>query len=295
MGRKKILVTGANGQLGNELRELSAVYPEYKFYFAGRNVLDISEKNLVLNFFEEHKFDYCINCAAYTAVDKAESERELSFLANATGPAILAEVSGITGTKLIHISTDYVYNGTDHHPLKEDSATGPVNVYGQSKLEGERLVRTENEKSLVIRTSWVYSSYGKNFVKTMMRLLSEREELNVVADQQGCPTYAADLADVIMAFIDADVGGSKLSGIYNYANNGVTTWYDFAVLIGEMIGARCRINPVKSEAYPTPAVRPLYSVLDTSKIRAALDIEIPFWKDSVVRCVERLRGGGLAG
>lgn len=289
------MVTGANGQLGNELRELSAVYPEYKFYFAGRDVLDISEKNIVLDFFEKHKFGYCINCAAYTAVDKAESERALSFLVNATGPAILAEVSGITDTKLIHISTDYVYNGTDHHPLKEDSATGPVNVYGQSKLEGERLVCMENDESLVIRTSWVYSSYGKNFVKTMMRLLSEKDELNVVADQQGCPTYAADLADVIMAIIDADVGGSKLAGIYNYANSGVTTWYDFAVLIGELIDARCRINPVKSEAYPTPAVRPLYSVLDTSKIRAALDIEIPFWKDSVARCVERLRGGGLAG
>ncbi|MCO6498244.1 MAG: dTDP-4-dehydrorhamnose reductase [Chitinophagaceae bacterium] len=289
MSHKKILVTGTNGQLGSELRELSAVYSDYKFVFTSRQELPIENRDKVLAFFESHHFDFCINCAAYTAVDKAESEKEIAFLVNATAAGTLAEASLKTGAKLIHISTDYVYDGSKKEPLKEDDPTGPLNVYGESKLEGEKQVLAKNPDSIIIRTSWVYSSYGKNFVKTMMRLLSEKEELKVVADQTGSPTYAADLADTVMLIVEMIASGKNVSGIFNYSNSGVTTWFDFTCWIKELISSKCKVLQVTTEEYPTPARRPLYSVLDTSKLRAVLGNEIPFWKDSVASCVQRLK------
>lgn len=289
--KSTILVTGANGQVGSELRELSVHFPEFQFLFTGKGDLPIQEKDKVLDFFQAHQVAYCINCAAYTAVDKAESERELAFLINATGAANLAEVCRITKARLVHISTDYVYDGSRDTPQLEDAPVNPINVYGHSKLEGERLVQENNPESVIIRTSWVYSRFGKNFVKTMLRLFKEKDELNVVADQLGSPTYAADLAATTLRFINHWIAGNELNGIFNYANTGVTSWFELADYLRELTGSSCKIHPVTSVQYPTPARRPSYSVLDTTKIRTALGIEIPYWKKSVSLCVEKLTTG----
>ena len=285
-----ILVTGANGQLAREINAIAADYTDYHFLFASRDDLDIEHKEKVELFFEKHRIDYCINCAAYTAVDKAEleSEKEKVFLINAYAVEGLAEICKFHKAKLIHISTDYVYDGSNKLPLKETDAVGPVNVYGSSKLQGEELATQQNPATLIIRTSWVYSSFGNNFVKTMLRLFGERDEINVVGDQYGCPTYAADLATVIMSSIEKMKGGNDLSGIVNYCNEGITTWYEFAEEIKSLSNSNCKISPIPTSSYKTAAKRPLYSVLDTTKIKRTLGLQIPFWKDSLKKCMGHL-------
>lgn len=281
-----ILVTGANGQLGSELRQLSLKYLNYNFLFTSKDELSIENIDSLQNFFEKHQINYCINCAAYTAVDKAETEREKAFLINADAAGFIASTCSDHRAKLIHISTDYVYDGTSKQALKEEDAVAPLNVYGWSKLKGEELVLNHNSSALIIRTSWVYSVYGNNFVKTMLRLFKEKESINVVNDQYGCPTYAADLAAIIMNFIDGAEKNNEYNGIVNYSNSGITTWFDFALAIKEIVNSTCKIFPVPSSQYPTPAKRPQYSVLDTSKIKKILNIDIPSWKESLHKCLQ---------
>lgn len=281
-----ILVTGSNGQLGKELQQLADAYPQYKFVFASREDLKLHHFPLVENFFIATKPQYCINCAAYTAVDKAEEEKDMAMLVNGEAAGHLAAVCKKYQTKLIHISTDYVFDGESEIPYKEDDATNPMNVYGASKLLGEQLCIKENADSIIIRTSWVYSSFGHNFVKTMMRLMSERNEINVVSDQIGSPTYAADLAKAILEIITS---GNWHPGIYHFSNEGKISWYEFAVAIKEMIGSNCKVNPITTSAYPTPAKRPHFSLLDKEKIKTTFRIQIPNWKDSLQKCIKQLQ------
>lgn len=283
-----ILVTGANGQLANEIKTISAHYPTNQFLFTTKEDLPIENAGAVELFFEKNRIDYCINCAAYTAVDKAESEKEKAFLINADAAGNLANICNIHKAKLIHISTDYVYDGSSNIPLREENAVGPVNIYGSSKLKGEELALNKNPSTLIIRTSWVYSSFGNNFVKTMLRLFKERSEINVINDQLGSPTYAADLAEVIMKFVEEMKQGNDFSGIVNYCNAGITTWYEFAEEIKTLTNSNCTINPIPTSSYKTAAKRPLYSVLNTSKIKELLQIEIPSWKESLKKCIELL-------
>ena len=283
-----ILVTGSSGQLGSEIKSLSDSFSAFNFLFVSRSELPIENEKAVQKFFNENAIDYCINCAAYTAVDKAESERERVFLINADAIGNLAKISSEHHTKLIHISTDYVYDGTVRVQLKEESAVVCVNTYGLSKLKGEELTMSQNPSALIIRTSWVYSSFGNNFVKTMLRLFREKEEINVIDDQIGSPTYAADLALVIMKIIEKQQQGHKYSGIFNYSNEGVTSWYGFANEIKRLVKSNCEINPIPTSSYPTAAKRPLYSVLDTSKIKSVLNIEIPSWQASLKKCIDIL-------
>lgn len=282
----KILVTGANGQLGKELKQLSSSFPQFEFQFLSREDLPIHHFELVRNFFNAYHPAYLINCAAYTAVDRAESEKELAFQVNGEAVGVLAAVCKEKNCRFIHISTDYVFDGTATTPYKEDHLVNPQSVYGASKLEGEQQAFQFNPESIVIRTAWVYSEFGKNFVKTMLKLMSEREELSVVSDQVGSPTYAADLAAAILHIISS---GKWQAGIYNYSNEGVISWYDFAVAIKELAGSNCKVNAIPTSAYPTPAKRPAYSVLDKSKIMATFDLPIPGWKKSLVTCLKRIK------
>lgn len=280
-----ILVTGANGQLASEIKSISSLYPDHHFLFATKEDLPIEDAEAVKLFFERNHINYCINCAAYTAVDKAESEKEKAFLINADAVENLANICNIYKAKLIHVSTDYVYDGSLKNPLKEVDPVGPVNVYGSSKLKGEELALKKNPAALIIRTSWVYSSFGNNFVKTMLRLFRERSEINVINDQLGSPTYAADLAGVIMMFVEKMKQGNDFSGIVNYSNSGITTWYGFAEEIKSLVKSSCTIHPIPTSSYKTAATRPLYSVLDTSKIKELLHVEIPSWKESLKKCM----------
>lgn len=285
-----ILVTGANGQLGKEIQDIGPSYSSYKFIFLSREDLPVHHFELVRNYFEITKPDYCINCAAYTAVDKAESERDLAFQINGEAPGVLAAICKKIGTRLFHISTDYVFDGTATVPYTEESVTNPVSVYGASKLEGEKQVLQYNAESIIIRTSWVYSSHGKNFVKTMLRLMKEKNEINVVNDQIGSPTYAGDLADVILKIIkNCQISSANCHpGIFHYSNDGIISWYDFAVAIKELINSDCIIHPIPTSQFPTPAKRPHYSVFNKEKIIREYKLEIPFWKDSLRRCLGRL-------
>ena len=288
-----ILVTGANGQLANEIKEISTLFPSYHFFFSDRQDLPIDDERKLIKFFENEQIHFCINCAAYTAVDKAETDQDKAFEINADAVGILAELCKKHQTKLIHISTDYVYDGTKKNPLKEENAVAPLNIYGQSKLKGEELALKKNPETLIIRTSWVYSSFGNNFVKTMLRLMKEKEEINVVSDQIGSPTYAADLASVIMQMIEKIEKGDHYSGIYNYCNDGITNWFEFAKAIRDAAGLDCIINPVTASTYKTAAQRPLYSVLNTEKIQEILDEPIPKWEDSLLKCIARLDNDNL--
>jgi dTDP-4-dehydrorhamnose reductase len=289
MSETKIVVTGANGQLGKELQQISASYPRCSFIFLSKNDLPIQEPEAVRQFFEITKPSYCINCAAYTAVDKAETERDLAFLINGESVGRLASCCKLVGTKLIHISTDYVFNGNSCGPLKEEDITSPINVYGASKLKGEELAFQNNEdKTIVVRTSWLYSTFGNNFVKTMIRLMNERASIDVIRDQTGSPTYGRDLAKLIVQII---VSNKFIAGIYHYSNQGEISWYDFAMAIGEIIHSNCKINSISSSQYNSAAKRPLYSVLDTTKIRSVYGIEIPGWKSSLISCIDRLKEG----
>lgn len=283
-----ILVTGANGQLANELKTLATGHPSYLFLFTSKEELPIENSEALELFFNTNTINYCINCAAYTAVDRAESDEEKAFLINAEAVGALANICKSHDAKFIHISTDYVYDGSKEMPLKEIDAVSPVNVYGASKLKGEQLAIENNPSSLIIRTSWVYSSFGNNFVKTMLRLFREKEEINVIADQHGSPTYAADLASTIILFIKQIESGESFSGIVNYCNSGVTTWYEFADAIKQATGSNCKINPIPTSSYKTAATRPLYSVLDTSKIQNLLHLEIPEWRNALQRCLHIL-------
>lgn len=282
---KRILVTGANGQLGKELRDIASSFPEVDFLFLSREDLPIHHYELVRNTFDGFKPDYCINCAAYTAVDKAEQEAELAYIVNSESVGILAAVSKIHDCKFIHISTDYVFAGDSPVPYKESDATGPVSVYGKSKLAGEKEAITQNPDSIIIRTSWVYSFYGNNFVKTMIRLMKERNEISVVSDQIGSPTWAADLALFIMRVIEFP---EWKQGIYHFSNLGEISWYDFAVEIKKLIQSNCIVHPIPTSAYPTPAKRPAFSLLDKTKIKSVFGYEPPSWKPSLEQCVHRL-------
>ncbi len=283
---RRVLITGANGQLGSELRELSFSY-EDTFFFADKSTLDITDKDAVQSFVYENNIDAIVNCAAYTAVDRAESEPELADKINRLAVKNLAQIAKEKGATLVHISTDYVFDGKNYRPYIEDDDTNPNGVYGVSKLGGENEMCSVNPKnSVIIRTSWVYSSYGQNFVKTIVRLAKERDSLGVVYDQIGTPTYAADLARVILDILPRIKNESV--EIYNYSNEGVLSWYDFAKEIVKMSKLGCAILPLESVEYPTPARRPHYSLLNKAKIKKDFDIEIPYWKDSLSKCLAKM-------
>ncbi len=286
----KILVTGAYGQLGSEIKELEKHFPNYHFIFTDIDVLDITCEMEVEDFFNENRPDFTINCAAYTAVDKAETEQGIATNINAKAPGILAKCSKQFDAKIIQISTDYVFDGDANQPYSESDEVNPQGVYGKTKLQGELNCLKENLNSVIIRTSWLYSGFGNNFVKTMIRLGSERDSLNVVFDQIGTPTYAADLARAILSVIQvSEKDTSKfIPGIYHYSNQGVASWYDFAKAILEISETDCIVNPVLSDQFPTPAKRPHFSVLSKSKIRDNYGIEIPYWRDSLKECILKL-------
>ena len=287
----KILVTGAYGQLGNELKVLSVDYPEWQFLFTDADSLDITNELSVKSFFDRNKPDFVINCAAYTAVDKAENDVETAEKVNTLAPELLAKTAAKTGSKLIHVSTDYVFDGTSYLPYTEKDIVNPMSVYGSTKLDGENRALAANQQTIVIRTSWLYSSFGNNFVKTMLRLGHERGLLNVVFDQVGTPTYAADLASVILFIIAGSEAKPEdfIPGVYHYSNEGVASWYDFAKVIFELSAMNVRVNPVRSDQFPTVAKRPAFSVLDKTKIKTTYCAEIPYWKDSLEICLRKLR------
>lgn len=281
----KILVTGSNGQLGKELKRLSPLFPQFEFIFLSREDLPIHHFELLRNFFKGYQPQYLINCAAYTAVDKAEMEKELAFQVNAESVGVMAAVCKEYNTKFIHISTDYVFDGTATSPYTEEAVTNPQSVYGASKLKGEQEAVQFNSDSIIIRTAWVYSEFGKNFVKTMLKLMQEKEEISVVSDQFGSPTYAANLAQVILTIITS---ANWQPGIYNYSDEGILSWYDFAMAIKEISGSNCRVKAIPTTAYPTPAKRPAYSVLDKSKIRKVYSVQKKDWRESLIACLQRL-------
>ena len=284
MTKPAILVTGANGQLGNEFRALAEAHPGFRFIFTSREDFPIHRIEQVREFFLKQQPAYCINCAAYTAVDKAETDREMAFLVNAVATGVLATVCKEQQTKFVHISTDYVFDGQSPVPDTEEDKTDPVNTYGASKLQGEEFCMEKNPDAIIIRTAWVYSVFGNNFVKTMLRLMRERQSINVVNDQVGAPTYASDLANAILDIIN----NNWHPGIYHYSNSGMISWYDFAVAIQKLSGTTCEVNPIPSSQYPTPAKRPSFSLLNTDKIRQTFSIVIPDWRTSLEKCMQQL-------
>jgi dTDP-4-dehydrorhamnose reductase len=283
----KILVTGANGQLGSEIKSISKDYTEFEFFFTTRQELDICDKQAVASYVLLNNINSIVNCAAYTAVDKAESEPELADKVNHLAVRNLAEIARDKKVKLIHISTDYVFNGKGYKPYPVDHFTDPVNRYGKTKLDGENAMQKVNpENSMIIRTSWVYSSFGNNFVKTMLRLGYERDELNVIYDQVGAPTYAKDLAQFILE--EAVMLKNNEIEVYHFSNEGVCSWYDFAKAIMDEAGLKCTVNPIPTIAYPTPAKRPYYSLMDKSMLTGKFNYKIPYWKESLKECINNI-------
>lgn len=282
-----ILVTGSKGQLGSDLKDLSGNHPVYRFLFTDVDELDITDLPALSAYFEKEKPDVVINCAAYTAVDKAEDEPERAFQINAEAAGYIAEACTRHHCFLFHISTDYVFDGTTPAPIKEDRETAPASVYGHSKLEGERQVIARAEHGMIIRTSWLYSSYGSNFVKTILRLARERGALKVVNDQTGTPTYSRDLAEAILTIVPLR---ERINGveIFHYANEGIVTWHGFAEAILHSKGVACTVTPIPTKDYPAKAKRPMYSVLSTDKIKTRFGITIPGWKDSMERCLKKI-------
>lgn len=289
---KHILVTGSSGQLGQSLKYNADNYPNYDFTFAERRDLDLNDAEHINQFFEQHQFDLIINCAAYTAVDKAESEPEVADKINHLAVKQVANIAKQHNAKLIHISTDYVFNGQHYKPYIETDEVSPQSVYGQSKLRGEQaILATLPHNAIIIRTSWVYSEYGTNFVKTMLRLGKERDGLNVIYDQIGTPTYAHDLANAIMTIVQSDTfkQADFTSELYHYSNEGVCSWYDFAKAIFDYSHLECNVSPIETKDYPTPATRPHYSLLNKAKIKHSYNVSIPYWKDSLQQCVTKLQ------
>lgn len=283
---KNILITGANGQLGNEMRLLAEVNKEYAYFFTDVAELDICDEQAVRNFVAEHQIDIIVNCAAYTAVDKAEDNQELCDKLNHVAPGYLAKAIESRGGHFIQVSTDYVFDGTAHIPYTEEQPTCPDSVYGITKLAGEQEAMKYCSKTMIVRTAWLYSTFGNNFVKTMLRLGREKTSLGVIFDQIGTPTYARDLAVAIFAAINKGI----VPGIYHFSNEGVCSWYDFTQMIHHLAGIdSCRLKPLHTEEYPTKAKRPHYSVLDKTKIKDTFGIEIPYWVDSLKECIMKLK------
>jgi dTDP-4-dehydrorhamnose reductase len=282
-----ILVTGANGQLGQELQFLAPLHPEFSFIFTDRNTLDISKVEAIELAFRQNNIQACINCAAYTAVDKAESEPKKAELLNDTAVGYLAAACQTYDVPLIHLSSDYVYHNQQNRPLQESDPCQPTGVYASTKLAGEQRALSLHNKTLVIRTSWVYSAFGHNFVKTMLRLGQQRDQLNVVYDQIGAPTYARDIAQCILSIIP-QLSSGQWTGVYNFSNAGVTSWYDFAIAIFAIKGIDCQVSPIPSAAYPTAAPRPPYSILDTTKVRNRFKVETPYWRNQLNACLDLL-------
>lgn len=283
-----ILVTGAYGQLGQEVEKASKEKSNWNFIFTDRDNLDITDYEAVKSYCDKYDIDAIINCAAYTAVDRAESEEEAADKVNREATANLSKEAKRRDAKLIHISTDYVFDGKNYRPYREDDPTAPASAYGRTKLAGEKeMMDISPKNSIIIRTSWVYSSYGANFVKTMLRLSKERDSLGVIFDQIGTPTYAADLANAILDILPLIENDSV--EIYHYSNEGVCSWYDFAIAIFQESEIELKVSPILTEAYPTPAKRPHYSILDKSKIKRDFGIEIPYWRESLKRCLSILK------
>lgn len=288
-----ILITGCNGQLGNEMQLLAKENPQHKYFLTDviipegldATVLDITKQEAVESYVQTHQIDCIVNCAAFTAVDKAESAEELCNLLNNIAPGYLAQAVGKRGGSMIQVSTDYVFDGTNHTPYTEDQPTCPNSVYGRTKLAGEESVKAGCPNSMIIRTAWLYSIYGNNFVKTMIRLGKEKPELGVIFDQVGTPTYARDLAVAIMTAINKGI----VPGTYHFSNEGVISWYDFTKAIHRIVGiTTCKVRPLHTSEYPTPAARPHYSVLDKTKIKQTYGIEVPYWEDSLAECIAKL-------
>ena len=282
----KTVVFGAAGQLGQCLKSLTDIKGDNSVYYPSKGEADILDCAGLRNLFSTYRPDYIVNCAAYTAVDKAEDEPEAAAKINKDGIENIAKICAVYGTTLIHISTDFVFSGEKSSPLQEADVTEPISVYGQTKLEGEKVVEELAYKRFIIRTGWLYSEFGNNFVKTMLKLGSERDELKIIADQAGTPTYAVDLARVILNIIDSK---SSAYGTYHYGNEGITSWYDFAKAIFEISGTPVKAIPVKTEEYVTRAKRPPYSVLDKSKIKKEVNLTIPYWRDSLVTCMGKIK------
>ncbi|MBF4465664.1 dTDP-4-dehydrorhamnose reductase [Flavobacterium sp. LC2016-12] len=281
---KKILVTGGNGQLGSELAVLSLEYPQYNWVFADRNKVTLDDLDKLSIQLDEINPDVILNCAAYTAVDRAEIEKELAFTVNHLAVELIAKYAEKKNIKLIQISTDYVFEGSSSVALREDAETNPINIYGESKRAGEVACLKENPNSIIVRTSWVYSKFGNNFVKTMQRLMEERDTINVVNDQVGSPTYAADLANAMMIILEYK---NWIPGIYNYSNEGEISWYEFALAIKELGSYRCEVNGILSFAYPTPAKRPKFSLLDKKKIKETYNLVVPDYKESLRKMLKK--------
>ena len=284
----KLLVTGANGQLGWELGQLAEAYPAFEFVLVDRSQLDLAFPETFEKIIQTIAPDCIINTAAYTAVDKSETEKALSYTVNATAVQTLASICKKLAIPFMTYSTDYVFDGEATEPYASSTKVDPVNYYGSTKAAGETLAMEANEDAIIIRTSWVFSSHGNNFVKTMLRLMKERASLNIVADQKGRPTYAKDLAMATMKIIEALHAGKTIKGIYHFANQGETTWYDFAAKIKAIAGLTCDLQPIETKDFPTPAKRPAYSVLDTSRIEEALSLSIPHWEDALTSCMKEI-------
>ena len=281
----KILITGCNGQLGNEMQLLEKENQQHTYFNTDVAELDITDEATINRFVADNEIDGIVNCAAYTAVDKAEENQELCHKLNATAPGLLAKAIEKRGGWMIQISTDYVFDGTNHRPYTEEDSVCPNSTYGRTKLAGEQEVTSGCQRSMIIRTAWLYSTFGNNFVKTMIRLGKEKPELGVIFDQIGTPTYARDLAVAIFAAINQGI----VPGIYHFSNEGVISWYDFTKAIHRIAGIKdCKVRPLHTTEYPTPAARPHYSVLDKTKIKQTYNIEIPYWEESLAQCIEKL-------
>ncbi len=282
-----ILITGSKGQLGSELKKLEGLFQNSSIDFTDVDVLDITDLNAISDFCSQKQYRYIINCAAYTAVDKAESETELAHKINVDAVRNLVESAKINKSFLIHVSTDYVFAGQNFLPYKEEDPISPQSVYGKTKADGEAEA-LKYENSCIVRTSWLYSSFGNNFVKTILRLSKERETLTVIFDQIGTPTYAGDLAKAIISIVNYQEANSAKPGIYHFSNEGVCSWYDFALEIAQLSGAKAKILPIETKDYPSPTQRPFYSVLNKSKIKNTFGIEIPHWKESLQICLKEI-------
>ncbi|MFW5720956.1 MAG: dTDP-4-dehydrorhamnose reductase [Bacteroidota bacterium] len=282
-----ILITGSNGQLGNEFRQLESKYKEHKFFFTDVDDLDITDTEKSAKFIKSNSIQVCINCAGYTAVDKAENDKIQAMLVNATAVKSLATACAKINALFVHISTDYVFEGKNYKPYTENDTASPKSIYGKTKLDGEIEVIFNAKRALIFRTSWLYSSFGNNFVKTMVEKGKELDELRVVYDQIGSPTYAADLAETILSIMEK-VPSKMRTEIYNFSNEGIASWYDFAKAIFDIKNIDCKLVPVPSKEYKTDAARPFYSVLDKTKVKKDFGITIPYWRDSLKRCLDML-------